>query len=103
MRQSGMLAAAAIYALEHHVERLADDHARTDRLAQHIQEMGYSISTPDTNILYVDVADSAKCVHALETAGVRCLAVNPTRIRLVVHLDVDDAGISRTIEAFHLL
>ena len=103
MRQSGMLAAAAIYALEHHVDRLADDHHRTHQLAQNIQEMGYVISTPETNILYVDVDDSVACVRSLEAEGVRCLAVNPTRIRMVVHLGVTDTDILHTIQAFQLL
>ena len=103
MRQSGMLAAAAIYALENHVERLADDHQRTKRLGQNIREMGYSIITPQTNILYVDVPNADKCVQLLEQQGVRCLSVNSTRVRMVVHLDVNDDGIDRAIEAFGLL
>jgi threonine aldolase len=103
MRQSGMLAAAALYALEHNVDRLAEDHHRTKQLADAILGQGYTLITPQTNILYIDVPDSAQCVASLEQSGVRCLAVNQTRIRMVVHLDVDDVGIQHTIKAFRLL
>jgi len=103
MRQSGLLAAAGLYALEHHVDRLADDHRRTARLAHSIADMGYSLSPPQTNILYIEVNDSAHVVATLEAAGILCLAVDPNRLRLVVHLDVDDAGIEAAIAAFALV
>ena len=57
MRQSGVLAAAALYALDHHVERLADDHANARRLAEGLQGLpGVSVAPPQTNIVFVDLA-----------------------------------------------
>lgn len=100
MRQSGILAAAGLYALQHHVERLADDHHRAQRLATCLAELGYTTNTPETNMVYVTVADAPKAQDLLATAGVRCLSVSSTELRLVTHLDVDDAGIDQTIEAF---
>jgi threonine aldolase len=99
MRQSGLLAAAALYALEHHVDRLADDHGRAARLADGLRVLGCAVAPPDTNIVYVDVPDAARFVAALGERGVLCLATGPSRVRLVTHLDVDDAGIDRALAA----
>lgn len=100
MRQSGILAAAAIHALEHHVERLAEDHARAARLAEGMRALGLETAPCDTNLLYVHVPDGPALQSTLEAEGVRLLAVGPTTVRLVTHLDVDDAGVTRTLEAF---
>ncbi len=116
MRQAGFLAAAALHALEHHVERLADDHARATRLAAGIAAAeGFRVvnDPPDTNILVVD-ADAvvlrgkrspeqtlaAAVCTALGDRQVLALTVGPSRLRLVTHLDVDDDGIGRAIRAF---
>ena len=100
MRQSGILAGAGIYALQHNIERLAEDHRRAAEIAAALLASGYNLAPPQTNILYVDVPDGPATVQHLENAGIRALAVGPTCIRLVTHLDVDDAGVQRVIGAF---
>jgi threonine aldolase len=103
LRQAGILAAAALYALDHHIDRLADDHRRARELSMGLLMAGYQVKLPQTNILYVDVADASSLQARLADAGVRCVATSPTRIRLVTHLDVGDAGIARAITAFEAL
>jgi len=105
MRQAGILAAAALYALDHHVERLAQDHAHAARLAQALVEMrGVRIDprAVATNIVYFDVDAGTGSAEALcqrlHAEGVWMLAVGPQRMRAVTHLDVDRAGIERAIE-----
>jgi threonine aldolase len=104
MRQVGVLAAACLHALDHHVERLADDHARAARLAAGWQQLpGVRVSTPDSNIVLVDMADASvdpqAIADALEAQGVRILTFGPRRLRAVTHLDVDDAGIDQAMTA----
>lgn len=101
MRQSGMLAAAAIHALEHHVDRLADDHDRTRRVGEGLMALGFTLERPpETNMLYVVVDDGEAWQARLEALGVRGLATGPGAVRLVFHLGVDDAGVEHTLEAF---
>jgi threonine aldolase len=100
MRQSGILAAAGLHALEHHVERLALDHHRARRLAAGLQALGFPTPTPETNMVYTTVGDGAEAVRALGKAGVLCLAVGPKQLRLVTHLDVEDEGVERALRAF---
>ena len=100
MRQAGVLAAAGIYALQNNIDRLADDHRRAKRLASGLQELGYPSNTPLSNMVYVDVKDGPKAQDALSAQGVRCLHVSPTTLRLVTHLDVDDAGIDQALAGF---
>ena len=103
MRQSGMLAAAASHALDHHVERLAQDHALALRLAQGLEGIpGVQCETPQTNILFVDLAGparerSAGLLEHLAQQGV--LATGLYRLRFVTHLDVDAAGVDRAAAA----
>jgi threonine aldolase len=85
MRQVGILAAAGLHALDHHVERLADDHAHARLLAE---ACGVDPSTVDTNIVVVPRTDAADFVVAAREAGVLVSAVGPTAVRLVTHLDV---------------
>lgn len=85
MRQTGILAAAGLYALDHHVERLADDHANARLLAE---ACGVDPATVDTNIVVVEHSDAAGFVAAARAEGVRVAAVGPTAVRLVTHLDV---------------
>lgn len=98
MRQVGILAAAGLHALDHHVERLADDHANAKLLAE---ACGVDPATVDTNIVVVPRSDAAAYVVAAEEAGVRIATVGPTTVRLVTHLDVstDDAERAATILA----
>jgi threonine aldolase len=104
MRQAGVIAAAALYALEHNVERLAEDHTRAQRLAQAIAEMpGVSIDpeTVETNIVYFDVDEAtgtaAEVCEALREEQVGMLPLAPQRIRAVLHLDVGDEGVEYAI------
>jgi threonine aldolase len=89
-RQAGVLAAAGLHALDHHLERLADDHAHARLLAQ---ACGVDPATVDTNIVVVPCADPGSVVRAARDAGVLTSAVGPRSLRLVTHLDVsnDDA------------
>lgn len=100
MRQVGILAAAGLFALDHHVERLAEDHARARRLADGLAALGYTSDPPETNMLYVQVPGAQAATEQLAEAGILALALSDDRIRLVTHLDVDDAGIERAIAAF---
>lgn len=89
MRQVGILAAAGLYALEHHVERLAEDHAHARLLAE---ACGVDPAGVDTNIVVVDVPNAADVVAAAREAGVLVSAVGPRTMRLVTHLDVSTAA-----------
>ena len=101
MRQAGILAAAGVYALEFHVERMADDHARAQRLWQGLADGGWRVEgPPETNMVYAQVDDPMGMVSRLAAAGLLCAAVGPGRIRLVTHLGVDDAGIERALSIF---
>ena len=105
MRQSGILAAAGLYALEHHVDRLADDHANAARLAEGLSALpGVRLDAPDappTNIVFFDTTDAgippADFVPRLLAAGVRMGHIS-RRVRAVTHLDVSRDDIDRTIE-----
>lgn len=98
MRQSGLLAAAVLHALDHHIDRLADDHALAQRLAQGLLGLpGLSVRSAQTNIVFADVADGrgpALLAH-LKAEGV--LATGLIGLRFVTHLGVDAAGIDHAI------
>jgi threonine aldolase len=102
MRQAGIIAAAALHALDHHVDRLAEDHANAKRLAEglaRIDGIGLDPATVETNLVYFEVADApAFCARLLER-GVRMGALGPRTVRAVTHLDVDRAGIDAAIVA----
>ncbi|WP_200800206.1 threonine aldolase family protein [Jatrophihabitans endophyticus] len=95
MRQAGILAAAGHHALDHHVERLADDHARAARLGA---ALGVDAATVETNIVVLRVPDAAAVAQTAAAAGVLVSALGPRLLRLVTHLDVDDAGVERAVE-----
>ena len=103
MRQVGVLAAAGLYALEHHVERLAEDHVRARRLAETLAEhpaFEIDLETVQTNILVASVRDASRADEVLERlrdGGLLAVAMGPGRIRFVTHLDVDDADLDRAI------
>lgn len=103
MRQSGILAAAAIYALDHHRTRLTEDHANAALLAKGLAEIpGVSIAMPvETNMVFVDLSASlplaAAVCEAMKTKGVWCLPTAPRRIRFVCHLDVSREQIERAV------
>ncbi|MGD9959654.1 threonine aldolase family protein [Nocardioides sp.] len=92
MRQVGILAAAGLHALEHHVERLAEDHAHARLLAE---ACGVDPATVDTNIVVVPRADAPGFVRQAAEQGVLVSAVGPTAVRIVTHLDVDTAAAQR--------
>jgi threonine aldolase len=102
MRQAGVIAAAGLHALDHHVDRLADDHANARRLADGLAAIaGVSIdpATVETNIVAFEVADAPAFCAALESEGVLMGALSPRRVRAVTHLDVDAAGIETALAA----
>ncbi len=103
MRQSGLLAAAAIHALDHHVSRLSDDHANARRLAEAIDQtpgLTVDLDRVQTNIVYFDVdqGDAPAMQAQLEQRGVRILALGPTTMRAVTHLNASDAGVTQAID-----
>lgn len=103
MRQAGMLAAAGIYALDHHVARLREDHYRAQQLAQILaaQRWVKSIMPVDTNIIIFELVPSVtpqQFLAALESHQVKALAFGPTQIRMVTHLDFTDAMLTRAQE-----
>lgn len=101
MRQVGMLAAAGLYALDHHVERLADDHERARRLAHALSAQGFDVPSPDSNLVFVSgLANARQASATAAKQGVKFGAVGPHTVRLALHLDVDDDGVAQTIEAF---
>lgn len=100
MRQSGLLAAAGLYALENNIPALEQDHRNAQRLWRGLNALGLSCAEPDTNMVYVELASAAAVADALAERGVLCIAVGPTTIRLVTHLDVSPAGVERCLSAF---
>ncbi len=110
MRQAGILAAAGLHALEHHVDRLADDHRRARRIGEELSGMaGVSVDleTVQTNMVYVDIEgtgrDGAAWVDALDARGIATHATSPTSLRFVTHLQLDDDAVSAVIAAFREL
>jgi threonine aldolase len=105
MRQAGIVAAAGVYAFDHHIDRLADDHARARRLADGLAAAGLPLDPDDveTNFVQLDVAPLgltySEALERLHHAGVGFSAtIHPTVLRAVVHLDVTDDDIDRAIE-----
>jgi len=98
MRQAGVIAAAGLYALENNVERLKDDHANAQRLADGLRNAGYEVSGPNTNMVMVKVEQPQELAAHLKASAILVLARAP--MRLVTHLDVDAAGIDRAVAAF---
>lgn len=104
MRQIGILAAAGLWALDHHLERLLEDHGRASWLARESDAVdGLRAEPPDTNIVMIHVEreglDEETVARKLKARGVWILPAGPGRLRAVTHLDVDDEGIERCLEA----
>ena len=104
MRQSGILAAAGLYALEHNLARLAQDHDRARQLARGAGELdGLSVETPDTNIVMLDIlrpgVTAEMLLNVLAEEGILMVPFGPTRIRAVTHMQVDEDGIRKAVEA----
>ena len=100
MRQAGIIAAAGVYALEHHVERLAEDHANAKLLAERLAELpglAVDLDSVQTNMAYFDIAESGKAPEHFQTAlverGLQVSRMGPSRFRAVTHLDVSRSEI----------
>ena len=107
MRQSGILAAAGMYALENNIQRLSDDHSRAKRLATALNEMNeytVDLNSVETNMVYIDSKMGAKELMAqLSNHGIDVLDVGPTAVRAVTHLHVTDEDIDKAIEVFRTI
>jgi len=99
MRQAGIIAAASLYAFKHHIDRLAEDHARARKLVAGLREAGYEAKEPDTNLVLVAVEDPPEFLRALAREGVLATPGKPGFVRLCTHLDVGDKEIETAIEA----
>ncbi|GGZ69906.1 threonine aldolase family protein [Streptomyces subrutilus] len=98
MRQSGILAAAGLYALDHHVERVHEDHAHAGLLARGLRDAGFAVRPPETNIVLVEVPGAEAITARAAEEGVRVTAPGPDVVRLVTHLDVGGAACRRAVE-----
>jgi threonine aldolase len=100
MRQSGVLAAAGLYALRHNVDRLAEDHARARRLGDGLRALGLTVEPLQTNMVYANCSefDLSRLSERLLARGVM---INPaSRLRLVTHLGIDDEAVEKVLLAF---
>lgn len=102
MRQGGICAAACVYALDHNIDRLAEDHANASRLARGLAQMpGLSVQAPQTNLVFFDCAGTGLTANEfaarLRAKGVMMSTMGPTRVRACTHLDVDEAGIDEAL------
>ena len=100
MRQVGILAAAGLYALEHNVDRLAEDHANAERLAKGLAALGLKPDPVQTNMVFVAVPKESATALKQHLDGNGIVTLGGAKMRLVTHLDVDAAGIDRAISVF---
>ncbi|MBF6032743.1 low-specificity L-threonine aldolase [Pseudomonas sp. P155] len=99
MRQAGLLAAAGLYALDHNVDRLADDHANAQLLAEGLREAGFIVEPVQTNMVYVQMGEKAEAIKAF--AGERGIKLSAAaRLRMVTHMDVNRSQIEQVIATF---
>lgn len=106
MRQVGILAAACLYALDHHVERLAEDHEHAELLAEALSGRdGVLVTPPETNIVIFELSrmPAAEFARRLGEKGVLAIPIGEMRVRMVTHLDVSRADIDRAIEAIRTI
>jgi threonine aldolase len=107
MRQAGVIAAGGLFALDHHIERLAEDHTRARKLAEAVNAMnGFTVDmeSVQTNMVYIDGdLDAKEMMARLSKHGIDVLDVGPTAVRAVIHLHITDEDIDRTIAAFAAL
>lgn len=108
MRQAGIMAAACLHALDHHVERLAEDHDNARRLAEGLAELpgvALDLASVETNIVMFDVPDAVRFAEEMESRGILVGAMaehgmgSSQQVRAVTHLDVDRAGVDRALAA----
>ncbi len=108
MRQAGMLAAAGLYALDHHVSRLPDDHARARRIGAALtaRPAVKEVMPVETNIIIFSLKvgqDAPTLSTQLKERGVLAMAIGPSQIRMVLHLDIDDPSVDRLIDVINTL
>jgi threonine aldolase len=105
MRQVGFLAAAGIYALDHHINRLKEDHQRAKKLGEALKNVSWvkSVMPVDTNIVIFEVAapqSPEKVLAKFTEHNIKALAFSATEIRLVTHLDFSDSMLDKCIDTF---
>ena len=101
MRQAGVIAAAGLYALEHHMDDLWNDHERARRFRRALEAEGIAFALPSpTNILYMQVANADAVAALLADRGVDILTHGPDLVRVVFHRDINDAALEQAIELF---
>ena len=99
MRQAGVLAAAGLFALDHHVARLAEDHANAYRLASGLRDLGFAVEgETETNIVVFRAADDGRFQRAAREHGVWLSRAGPGRLRAVTHLDVSAADVDEALD-----
>ena len=108
MRQAGYLAAAGIYALEHHIERLAEDHKNALALSEVLASKDFveSILAVETNIVIATIRGkytAASLTTALKEKGILAIAMTPTQVRFVFHLDITEMDLAKTIDILNAL
>ncbi|RYZ00732.1 MAG: low-specificity L-threonine aldolase [Chitinophagaceae bacterium] len=108
MRQAGFIAAAGIYALEHNIDRLAEDHARAAQIAEALEGLAYveRVLPVETNIIIFEVKaplTAATLVERMKEQGILAYAIEPLKVRLVLHLDITAEMVTRTIDVFSKL
>lgn len=99
MRQAGQLAAAGLYALDHQVQRLADDHANAAYLAEGLRACGYEVEDVQTNMVYAQLGDRAEALKAFAAERGITLSAAP-RLRMVTHMDVSRSQIEQVVTVF---
>ena len=99
MRQAGQLAAAGLYALDHQIQRLADDHANAAYLAEGLRACGYEVEPVQTNMVYAQLGDRAEALKAFAAERGITLSAAP-RLRMVTHMDVSRSQIEQVVTVF---
>jgi threonine aldolase len=108
MRQAGFLAAAGLHALDHHINRLEQDHRHAKLLAECIEKKSFvkMLLPVETNIIIFELQDGQSApalVATLKEKGILGYAISPMRVRLVTHLDINESAIQKTIDLFNAL
>lgn len=99
MRQAGILAAAGLYALEHNIKRLADDHRRAELLGNELAALGFVVEPVQTNMVYLEIGEKAAALAAF--CAQRGIRLTPAaRLRLVTHMDLNDEHLPLVVNAF---
>jgi len=100
MRQAGIVAAAALYALENQVERLAEDHQKAQMLAEGLARHGFEVSPPQTNMVYFKHPNAQDILEQANEQGIAALTAKSQTVRLVTHLDVNFEEVEKSIAVF---